>query len=261
MIYLWPNGAPLAEGDQMEDKPRLTSYVIHSHEPTAAVIVCPGGGYGGLSDIEREPIAGWLNSIGISAFLLDYRVAPYRYPSSLLDAQRAIRYVRSHAADLNIRADKIGMIGFSAGGHLASTVGTHYDEGNSQSDDYIERVSSRPDAMILCYPVISFGAYANLGSMVNLLGKDPDPILRDSLSNEQQVTADTPPTFLWHTSDDAVVVVANSLLFASALSHYNVPFELHCYESGPHGLGLALNHNEAKTWTLACETWLHKQGF
>jgi acetyl esterase/lipase len=257
---LWPEGAPLATGTGDEDCPALTPYLVEG-TGNAAVIICPGGGYGMRAAHEGEPIAHWLNSLGISAFVLRYRVAPYTYPSALLDAQRAIRYVRCHSQTMGIDAHRIGILGFSAGGHLTASTGTHYDKGNPNATDSIDRESCRPDLLILCYPVISMkGPYTHEGSRLNLLGPHPDPTLIELMSNEVQVTEDTPPTFLWHTSDDPVAV-ENSLLFASALSQHKVPFDLHVYAKGQHGLGLAEEDEHVRTWTDVCAIWLKRNGF
>ncbi|MBM7564134.1 alpha/beta hydrolase [Paenibacillus sacheonensis] len=259
LIELWPEGAPYAAGTTDEDRPALTPYPAAGSK--GAVIVCPGGGYGMRADHEGEPIALWLNSIGISAFVLRYRVAPYKHPSPLLDAQRAIRYVRLHAAEYGIDPEKIGILGFSAGGHLASSAATLYDSGRLEADDPIDRMSSRPNAAILCYPVISMGPAGHSGSLANLLGDEPDAALVARMSTELQVTADTPPTFLWHTSDDAAVPVENALLFAAALSRAGVPFDLHVYEKGPHGMGLAERDPHVGNWTTVCGLWLKRYDF
>lgn len=258
---LWPEGAPGAKGTGLEDRPRLTPYLVEGGTPRGVVIVCPGGGYGGRAAHEGKPIAEWLNGIGISAFVLDYRVAPYRHPVPLGDAKRTIRHVRHHAATFGIDPARIGILGFSAGGHLASSAAVHFDEGDAEAADPVERVSSRPNAAILCYPVITFGEYRHNGSRVNLLGEDAPQELVELMSSERQVTANTPPTFIWHTSDDAAVPVENALLMAAALSKHKVPFELHSYESGRHGLGLAEDQPETHTWTRLCELWLRKQGW
>jgi acetyl esterase/lipase len=264
MVWLWPDGAPGAIGTEDADKPSLTLYPVSG--PTAThtgVIVCPGGGYGMLAkDHEGDQIARWLNSLGISAFLLQYRVAPrYHYPAPVLDAQRAIRWVRAHAADDHIAPDRIGIWGFSAGGHLASTTGTHFDAGDPHADDSIERLSSRPDFMILAYPVISFTTpYTHRGSLQNLLGDHPDPKLVASLSNETQVTAQTPPTFLFHTDQDNGVPAENSVLFYMALRRAGVPAELHIYERGPHGVGLASTDAVLSTWPARLKDWLDLGG-
>ncbi|GBG05623.1 alpha/beta hydrolase [Paenibacillus agaridevorans] len=261
VVEIWQGGAPYAQGDQTEDCPRLIPYLLKGKEPVGALIICPGGGYESRADYEGGPIAEWLNSIGIAAFVLHYRVSPYRYPVPLLDAQRAIRLVRHRASEWGVDPARVGILGFSAGGHLASTAGTHYDNGDKQSSDPIERMSCRPDLMVLCYPVITFGEFANRGSRANLLGSNDTPEWRDYLSNEKHIDTKTPPAFLWHTADDKVVRVENVLLFAMALSRHNVPYDLHIYESGRHGLGLALHEQETRTWTGLCEKWLRKRGF
>jgi acetyl esterase/lipase len=258
---LWPEGAPLAAGEADEDRPAITPYLVEG-KGNAAVVVVPGGGYGMRAEHEGEPIARWLNTLGISAFVLRYRVAPYRYPAALLDAQRAIRTVRHDADAYGIDPRRVGLLGFSAGGHLTATAGTQYDRGRPDAADPIDRQSCRPDALVLCYAVITLKEpYAHLGSRDNLLGPDFDPALRDSLCNDERVTDDTPQTFLWHTSDETPVPVQNSLLFASALHKHNVPFDLHVYAKGQHGLGLALDHPYARGWTGACADWLRNIGF
>lgn len=258
---LWPEGAPLAQGNGDEDTPAIMSYSV-SERGRGAVIVCPGGGYGGRADHEGEPIALWLNSIGIPAFVLRYRVAPYRYPCALSDVQRAVRYVRHHAEEWGIKSDKIAVLGFSAGGHLTASAGTLFDRGNPEAEDPIDRHSCRPDAILPCYPVItSRPPYNHVGSMLKLLGDQPNPDLLDLMSCELQVTPDTPPTFLWHTANDAAVPVENALLFASALSKNKVPFDLHVYEAGRHGLGLAEEDPHVANWTTVCGLWLERQQF
>jgi len=195
---LWPDGAPGAMGNEDIDKPTLTPYLVPAGRGTGtAVVVCPGGGYQHLAmDHEGDQVARWLNSLGVAAFLLRYRLGPkYHHPVELGDAQRAIRTVRGRAEEFRVMPDRVGIMGFSAGGHLASTAGTHFDAGNAASADRIERLGSRPDFLILGYPVISFGTYAHKGSLKALLGDNPDPKLVENLSNELQVTAQTPPTF------------------------------------------------------------------
>lgn len=260
-IELWPDKIPYAVENKREDPPILTPYLTAPEQRSGgAVIICPGGGYTNRADHEGEPIAKWLNRLGISAFVLHYRVSPHRHPAPLADVQRAIRYVRYHADQWSIDSEKIGVLGFSAGGHLASTAGTHFDSGNSQADDPVERAGCRPSFMVLCYPVISFGAHRHQGSLDHLLGPQPSEELIQSLSNETRVTEDTPPTFLWHTADDDVVPAENSMLFAEALSRCKIPYELHIFESGKHGLGLAHGHEYAAGWTKLCEAWLRKRG-
>jgi len=261
---LWPAAAPGAVGTEDADKPSLTIYPAPEKSAVqTAVVVCPGGGYGMLAkDHEGDQIARWLNSLGIQAFVLQYRIAPrYHYPAPLLDAQRAIRFVRAHAADYHIAHNRIGIWGFSAGGHLASTAGTHFDYGVRDAPDQIDGNSSRPDFMILAYPVISFTTpYTHQGSLHNLLGDHPDPQLVASLSNETQVTAQTPPTFLFHTDEDNGVPPENSVLFYLALRKAGVPAELHIYERGPHGVGLAPTDAVLATWAARLKDWLEIRG-
>ncbi len=261
---LWPGGAPGASGREDADKPSLTVYSAPEKSAVqTAVIVFPGGGYGFLAkDHEGDQIARWLNSLGIQAFVLQYRIAPrYHYPAPILDAQRAVRFVRTHAAEYKISPSRIGIWGFSAGGHLASTTGTHFDAGDANAADGIDRASSRPDFMILAYPVISFTTpYTHTGSMHNLLGAEPDPKLQNSLSNETQVTAQTPPTFLFHTDEDNAVPAENSVLFYLALRKAGVPAELHIYERGPHGVGLAPTDAVLGSWPGRLKDWLEIRG-
>ncbi|MGD0771568.1 MAG: alpha/beta hydrolase [Candidatus Solibacter sp.] len=260
---LWPGGAPGALGTEEIDKPSLAPYPVPAGRGTGtAVIVCPGGGYSGLSmDKEGDQIARWLNSLGVSAFVLKYRLGPkYHHPVELGDAQRAIRTVRSKATEYRLLPDRIGIMGFSAGGHLASTAGTHFDAGDAAASDPIDHLSSRPDFLVLCYPVISFGEFAHQGSKRNLLGENPDPKLVASLSNETQVTAQTPPTFLFHTNADNGVPVENSVLFYMALRKAGVPAELHIYERGPHGVGLAQTDEALSSWPGRLADWLRVHG-
>ncbi len=261
---LWPEGAPGAMGAEDIDKPSIAAYLAPEGRGTGtAVIVCPGGGYSGLSmDKEGSEVARWLNSLGVAAFVLKYRLGPkYHHPIELGDAQRAIRTVRSKAAQFRILPDRVGIMGFSAGGHLASTAGTHFDAGNSSAPDPIDRVSSRPDFLVLCYPVITFTApYIHRGSMRNLLGDTPDPKLVEGLSSELQVTAQTPPTFLFHTNADTGVPPENSALFYMALRKAGVPAEIHIYERGPHGVGLASTDEADSTWPSRLADWLRIRG-
>lgn len=258
-LPLWlPGSAELSrvERGSGHDPPRMTPYLPNVSKATGAVIICPGGGYAVRADHEGEPVAHWLNGIGLAAFVLHYRVAPARHPAPLRDAQRAIRLVRYRAREWNVDPARIAILGFSAGGHLAATAATSWDSGDPKANDPIERVSSRPDVLVLCYPVVSFGDRAHIGSMHNLLGDDPPAELRSRLSAETQVTADTPPTFLWHTADDSAVSVDHSLLFAAALASRNVPFALHVYPRGVHGLGLAEDDPEVHSWTAHCARFL-----
>jgi len=264
---LWPNGAPGALGTAEKDIPTLTPFWPESSEATgAAVVVCPGGGYAGLAPYEGEHYARFLAEHGIAGFVLKYRLAPagYHHPSMLQDAARSVRTLRAKAGEWKLDAKKIGIMGSSAGGHLTSTLLTHFDSGKADPEDPIERVSSRPDLGILCYPVITMGSFTHKGSKGNLLGKEPSDELVRELSNELQVTKETPPCFLWHTVEDTAVPVENSLQFAEALRKAGVLFDLHIYQKGPHGLGLGTHdYNPAKwhPWTHDCIFWLKAQGF
>jgi acetyl esterase/lipase len=262
-IILWPNGAPGAVGKESNDIPTLTPYFAPKEKATgAAVIVCPGGGYTHLADHEGQPVAEWLNTLGITAFVLKYRLGPrYRHPAPLQDAARAIRTIRARATEWNIDAKHIGILGFSAGGHVASTIGTHFESGQPNASDAIERVSSRPDLMILIYPVITMREFGHAGSKRMLLGENPPADLVALLSNEEQVTKETPPAFLVHTANDTAVPVENSLRFAEALKKAGVPFELNIYERGPHGFGLGGKDPILSTWPQRCEEWLRVHGF
>jgi acetyl esterase/lipase len=263
-VLLWPDGAPGATGSADEDKPSLALYPATGPNKTSTgVIVCPGGGYVHLAmDHEGTQIAVWLNNLGISAYVLKYRLGPkYHHPIELWDAQRAIRYVRSRSAELSIRPDHLGIWGFSAGGHLAATAATHFANPDSQADA-IERQSARPDFAILSYPVITMlDPYVHSGSRRNLLGDKPDPALTLLLSNELQVTSKTPPTFLFHTTEDQVVPVENSIFFYLALRKAGVPVEMHIYQKGPHGVGLAAADPILRTWPDHLAAWLQLQGF
>lgn len=258
-VPLWDEQVPGALGSEEGDQPSLTPYLLDGEQTRAAVVVCPGGGYAHRAPHEGEPVARWLNSIGLHALVLRYRVTPYRHPCPLMDAQRALRLVRHKAGEWGIDPQRVGILGFSAGGHLAATSATHFDAGSPSASDPVMLQSCRPDFLILCYPVITFvGQYAHLGSMRNLLGPEPSEEMRNYLSNEQQVTGDTPPTFLWHTANDAGVPVENSLMFAAALSRHGVPWEMHIFPDGRHGLGLAPEHPQVRAWTELCATWLAK---
>jgi acetyl esterase/lipase len=261
---LWPKGAPGAVGDDEKDKPSITIYLPAADKGTgAAVVVCPGGGYGALAlDHEGKQVADWLTSNGIAAFVLRYRIAPrYHHPVPLQDVQRAIRSVRASASRWKIDPNRVGVLGFSAGGHLTSTAGTHFDQGKPDSDDAIDRMSCRPDFLVLVYPVISFTTpFTHAGSKRNLLGDNPESNLVESLSNEKQVTKDTPPTFLVHTTEDAGVPPENSVLFYLALRKAGVPAEMHIYEKGRHGLGLGATDPAFATWPAQCITWLRGRG-
>ncbi len=263
-ILLWPAGAPGAIGDEPADKPNITVCLPSKDKANGtAVLICPGGGYQGLAvDHEGKQIARWLNSNGVAGVILRYRLGPrYHHPAPLQDAQRAMRLVRSRAADWKIDPKRVGIIGFSAGGHLASTASTHFDAGNPEASDPIERQSCRPDFAILCYPVITMTEpWMHKDSRQKLLGDTPDPRLAENLSNDKQVTDQTPPTFLFHTSDDAGVPVQNSVYYYLALRKAGVPAEMHLFEHGRHGVGLAPNDPVLSQWSRLCEAWLRVRG-
>jgi acetyl esterase/lipase len=262
---LWPQGAPGKLGDEAQDKPTLIVYLPEAEKATGCgVIVCPGGGYGGLAmDHEGHQIARWLNSFGVAAFICDYRHRGkgYGHPAPLNDAQRAIRTVRARSEEFGVQPNRIGILGFSAGGHLTSTALTHFDAGLPEAADPIEKVSCRPDFGVLCYAVIAFDApFTHVGSQHNLLGRDADKKLVESLSNEKQVTAETPPTFLWHTQEDKAVPPENSIVFYQAMLQHGVPGELHIYEKGQHGIGLGARVPGSSDWSNACQRWLQTRG-
>ncbi len=266
---LWPEGAPGALGNEAKDIPTLTVFLPAPELATgAAMVICPGGGYGHLADHEGSHYARWLNQHGIAGFVLKYRLGShgYRHPAMINDASRAIRTVRARAAEWNLDAQRIGIIGSSAGGHLASTTMTHWDKGNANAEDTIERASSRPDLAILCYPVISLinDRITHKGSRHNLLGTNQPPALLQELSAELQVNSNTPPAFIWSTMEDTVVPVENSMELAAALRRVGVPFDLHVYERGPHGIGLGNRNFDAANfhpWTRDCEFWLRARKF
>ena len=267
---LWPEGAPGALGRKPKDVPALTPFFPSPEAATgAALVVCPGGGYEHLAPHEGKAYARWLNDHGVAAFVLKYRLGSdgYRHPAMLQDASRALRLVRANAVKWKLDPHRIGIIGSSAGGHVAATLLTHSDAGNPAAADPIERVSSRPDLGILCYPVITMGEFAHAGSRKHLLGTNPPADLARKLSSELHVTKGTPPCFIWGTAEDATVPIENSLQFAGALRRAGVPFELHVYQKGPHGQGLGVRQyppsDSAKLlpWTRDCSDWLRLQGF
>jgi acetyl esterase/lipase len=264
VMRLWEGAAPGALGDAEEDRPTLTLYAVsEEHAPGPAVIVLPGGSYEWLAtNHEGRQIANWLNAIGITAFVLKYRLGPkYHHPVELGDAQRAIRMVRARAKEFAVFPDKIGVMGFSAGGHLASTAETHFDAGNAGAADAIDRVSSRPDFAVLCYPVISLVAdYTHTHSRDNLLGENPSEELEKELSSELQVTKETPPTFLWSSTTDEVVPAENSVAFYMALRKAGVSVELHIFAEAPHGVGLDLRDASVGMWGELVVEWLRGRG-
>jgi acetyl esterase/lipase len=260
-IPLWPDGAPGALGTADKDIPTLTAFLPTDPASAsgAAMVILPGGGYGGLAPHEGKGYADWLATNGVACFVVKYRLGSggYRHPRMLEDASRALRLVRANAAQWKIDPQRVGIMGSSAGGHLASTLLTHFDNGDPTANDPLERQSSRPDLGILCYPVITMGANTHEGSRNNLLGPKADPKLVELLSNELQVTAKTPPCFIWHTWEDQAVKVENSLEFAAALRRAGVMFDLHIYEKGAHGIGLGQKH----PWANDCVFWLKGRKF
>jgi acetyl esterase/lipase len=260
---LWPNGAPGAKGNAAIDVPTLTAYLPARNPTKTAVIIAPGGGYAGLSmDKEGSAVAKWLNDHGVAGFVLKYRLGmTYHHPVELGDAQRAIRTVRSRAAQYGLAPDHIGMWGFSAGGHLTASAGTLYDLGPPANGDAIDKESARPDFLILAYPVITMTPqYSHKGSVRNLLGETPDPAQVDLLSPEKHVTAQTPPTFIFSTTDDGTVPIMNSVMFYAALVAAKVPVEMHLYQHGPHGTGLAQGFPDLKGWPDLLATWMRARG-
>ena len=264
-IYLWEQNVPGALGSDEKDKPKITVWFPSADKSVGtAIVVCPGGGYGNLAmDHEGKQIAEWLNSFGVTAAILDYRHRGkgYGHPNPMLDVQRALRIVRSNAASWKIDPAKIGVLGFSAGGHLASTAATHFEEHKNPADD-IDKVSCRPDFAVLCYPVILFDtAYSHRGSKNNLIGENAPKELIEYYSTEKQVTGKTPPTFQFTTDEDTGVPAENSIEFYLALRKHKVPAELHIYQKGRHGLGLAKGTAGTETWSELCRTWLQSNGF
>jgi acetyl esterase/lipase len=259
-ILLWPGRAPGALGDEDRDKPAITIYMpSNTTGPLTAVIIAPGGSYRSLSmNNEGRSPANYLNSHGVAAFVLRYRLGPqYHHPIELGDIQRAIRTVRARAEEWHVAPDRIGVMGFSAGGHLASSASTHFDAGDRSAADPIDHVGSRPDFAILCYPVISFvEPFTHQGSKTFLLGENPDAALARSLSSETQVTTSTPPTFLFHTNADATVPVENSVAYFLALRKAGVAAELHIFKDGRHGLGLAMQEPGTAEWSRLLANWL-----
>ena len=257
---LWPEGAPQANGNADADKPGVWVYPAKENTNGAAIVICPGGGYSiHATDHEGVQPAKYFNSIGVTAFVLRYRLSPYRHPVPLMDAQRALRLVRARADEFKIDKHRVGIMGFSAGGHLTSTAVTHFDNGDAAAADLIGKESSRPDFGILGYPVVSLTAdYAHRGSGNNLFGKDATEEQLKSLSNELNVTKETPPLFLFHTSEDTGVPAENSISMYLACRKAAVPCELHVYQQGPHGVGLANEHPALSQWISNAGTWLRQ---
>ena len=249
-------------------RPTIDTYILKGNKIRGAVLICPGGAYSFTSPREAEPIAIKFNAAGFHAFVLNYSVAPNKHPQSLLDASRAMCIIRENSQEWNIDASKIAVCGFSAGGHLAANLGVHWDKDYLKNVPGITLGTNNPNALILCYPVITSGKYAHTGSISNLLGDDFDKSLESQMSLELNVSKKTPPTFLWHTFEDNSVPVENSLLFAQALRSENIPFELHIFPEGPHGLSLATEettengdrvYQDVAIWINLCITWLTNQ--
>ena len=263
-IPLWMGEVPDAKGSRDADRPVLLMFLPNANPTRTAVVIAPGGGYRQLSmQKEGEDIARWLNARGVAAFVLRYRLGPvYHHPVELNDARRAVRLVRTMAGGYGIDPDKVGMWGFSAGGHLAATAGTMGEPGNPASADLVERQPSRPSFLVLTYPVITLeDPVAHKGSRTYLLGDSPDPALVTLLSAEKRVDAQTPPTFLFATTDDPVVPVMNSIEFYAALVANKVPAEMHLYQHGPHGVGLAPGFPDLKGWPDLLATWMRARGY
>ncbi len=268
-LSLWPGLPPGSERSDDGDVPQLIVTRVESDSPTAAVVILPGGGYGGHAmDHEGHQFAEWFRSLGVTSAICTYRLRGkgndgkgYGHPIPMWDAQRAIQTLRASAPQWNIDPHRIGVIGFSAGGHLCSTVSTHFAEAEESSDDPVARASSRPDFSILCYPVIAFGKpHTHIGSQRNLIGSDPTPEMITLLSNERQVSDQTPPTFLFHTAADTAVPVQNSIDYFVACQKHGVAAELHIFPQGRHGVGLARDLPGASQWPELCEQWLRRIG-
>lgn len=265
VVRLWDGDAPGALGKEAKDTPEVIVYLpSERRKPTGAIVICPGGGYGHLAiDHEGHQIAKWANEIGLAGIIVNYRHRNrgYGHPAPMLDAQRAVRLTRHHARDWNINPESVGILGFSAGGHLTTSVLTHFDLGKTDASDPVDRLSCRPDFGVVCYAVIAFGeSFTHSGSQRNLLGEEAAPDLVQSLSNEKQVTKHTPPCFVWHTAEDKVVPAENSLRFYSALVQHEVPSELHIFPEGQHGIGLGGSVPGADQWPDLCKHWLTRLG-
>lgn len=267
-IPLWPSGSiPFFDPELGQNEPALHPYIVPGRPDAGCVVICAGGAYMRKAYHEGEPVALKLNSLGLHAVVVDYRVEPYRHPVPLLDAQRAIRTVRHRAGELGVNPEKVAILGFSAGGHLASTAWTHYDDGQPGAQDPVERMSCRPDAALLCYAVISMVSWQHLRSCEALLGDKLDVATRRELSAELNIRPELPPVFLWHTAADQSVPVMNSLAVAEECYKKGVAFALHVYPSGPHGIGLAVKDErhepvpQAQSWPDDAARFLRDLGF
>lgn len=260
-LSLWPGEAPLGDGKTEKVNVPVTVHLPDPNKATGtAMIICPGGGYGGrVVEGEGHGIARWLNTNGIAGVVLEYRLPAGNYHRPLLDVQQTIRLVRARAAEWKLAPERIGIVGFSAGGHLASTAGTHFDSGNQQSSDAVKRQSCRPDFMVLVYPVITMGEKTHGGSRRNLLGAAPSAELIELFSNEKQVTPKTPPAFLTHARTDAVVPVLHSQMFYEALKAKGVPAELQEFPKGNHGYS-GYKGEEWDAWQKRSLEWLGERG-
>lgn len=257
MTQLWQEKIPYNNADY-DFVPTIKAYPADS---AGAVVVFAGGGYGMKADHEGPVMGEWLQSIGVTAFMVDYRVAPYKHPAQISDAMRAVKVARFYADKYGYDREKIAVMGFSAGGHLAGSVSVHYDKEMYVQTDRIDRESCRPNATILGYPVIDMGNYRHDGSRQNLLGPLPTERETEFMSLHSQVNADTPEAFIWHTSTDQAVPVMNSLLYTQALARENIPFELHIYPLGHHGLGLAPDWPHVAKWANDLNEWFKLKGW
>ncbi len=268
-IRLWDGAAPGAVGDTPADIPHLEFFGASPDAKLAdglhtAVIVCPGGGYTSLAyDKEGTRIAEWLNSEGISAFVLTYRLAPrYRYPAPILDGQRAVRWIRAHAAEYGVSPHRIGAWGFSAGGHLVGMLGTQFDSGKTDAADPVERVSDRPDFVISSYGGLTLDPQiARKGAMETLTGSNSSAALREQISPDRHVTHESSPFFLYATQKDEKVPVLSTVTFFEALTRAGVPAEMHIFQTGPHGTGLGGFYPELATWPTLLDHWLRLNGW
>ena len=274
VIPLWPEGVPGAKniGEEKHEEggrisnvssPTLTFYRPAVDRPNGtSVVICPGGGYGMVSN-EREGVqfANWLSTLGVTSFVLKYRMAEFGHPAPLQDVLRAVRLVRSRAAEFHVNSSRIGVMGSSAGGHLAATSGTLFDHVSGKTGAELDQVSARPDFLILMYPVITmYDPVAHAGSRKNLIGANPSTELMDLMSAEKQVTANTPPTLIIHTQEDKSVPVENALLFYQALTRAHVPAEMYVFEHGSHGMGMKAEFGTASNWPKRAEEWLNGRG-